>query len=335
MMDRRLIYIPGILIGIVLIGTFGYHFVQPDYSLFDALYMTVITITTIGYGEVRPLTTAGRIFDLGLIALAWLGIFMVARMAGQMIIEGEIVKIFGRRRMDKQLAAISDHYIVCGYGRVGRVICDEFARHKALFVLVERNQEAIDEARSKGYLYIFGDCTQDQVLLSAGIERARGLINAVPDEADAVYTTLSARQHNSDLFIMARADSLSAEQMLRRAGADRVISPQASAGVRMAMAALRPNVVDYITLAAGGDERTGVRMEEIIVSEGSKLSGKSLKEIDIRARYGLNVIGIRKPDGKLIFSPSADYSVQGADTLIMVGDIDQLTRAGELFIKPS
>jgi voltage-gated potassium channel len=334
-MDRRLIYIPAILIGIILIGMFGYHIVQPDYTLFDALYMTIITITTIGYGEVRPLTTAGRIFDLALIATAWLGIFMVARMAGQMIIEGEIVKLFGRRRMDKQLAAISNHYIVCGYGRVGRVICEEFARRKAPFVLIERSQEAVEDARSKGFLYISGDCTQDQVLLSAGIKRAKGLINAVPDEADAVYTTLSARQHNPELFIMARADSISSEQMLKRAGADRVISPQASAGVRMAMAALRPNVIDYITLAAAGDEQTGVRMEEIIVSEGSKLSGKSLKEIDIRARYGLNVIGIRKPDGKLIFNPSADYSVQTDDTLIMVGDIDQLARVSELFVKPS
>jgi voltage-gated potassium channel len=334
-MDRRLIYIPGIMIGIILFGTFGYHIVQPDYTLFDALYMTIITITTIGYGEVRPLTTAGRIFDLVLIAMAWLGIFMVARMAGQMIIEGEIVKLFGRRRMDKQLATVSDHYIVCGYGRVGRVICEEFARHKAPFVLIERNQEAVEDARTKGYLFISGDCTQDQVLLSAGIKRAKGLINAVPDEADAVYTTLSARQHNPGLFIMARADSVSSEQMLKRAGADRVISPQASAGVRMATAALRPNVIDYITLAAAGDEQGGVRMEEIIVSEGSKLSGKSLKEIDIRARYGLNVIGIRKPDGKLIFNPSPDYSVATDDTLIMVGDIDQLARVSELFVKPS
>jgi voltage-gated potassium channel len=334
-MDRRLIYIPAILVGIILVGTFGYHIVQPEYTLFDALYMTVITITTIGYGEVRPLTPAGRIFDLILIALAWLGIFMMARMAGQMIIEGEIVKLFGRRRMDKQLSAISDHFVVCGYGRVGRVICEEFARHKTKFVVVERNSEAIEEARSSGYVFISGDCTQDQVLLSAGIKRARGLINAVPDEADAVYTTLSARQHKPDLFIMARADSQSAEQMLKRAGADRVISPQASAGVRMANAALRPNVIDYITLAAAGDEQSGVRMEEIIVSEGSKLSSKSLKEIDIRARYGLNVIGIRKPNGKLLFNPSADYIVQIDDTLIMVGDIDQLARVSELFVKQS
>jgi voltage-gated potassium channel len=333
MIDRRLIYIPLILAGIILFGTFGYHIIQSEYSYFDALYMTIITITTVGYGEIKPLTTNGRIFNLVLIGTAWFGIFMVARMAGQMIIEGELVKLFGRRRMDKQVAALSNHYIICGYGRVGRVVSEEFARQKVRFVVVERNAEMIEEIRVKGYLYVLGDCTQDQTLFTAGIDRAKGLINAVPDEADAVYTTLSARQHNPLLFIMARSDSPGADQMLKRAGADRIISPQASAGIRMAMAALRPNVVDFITLASTGDETTGVRVEEVEVSAGSLLPGKTLKEIDIRAKYGLSVIGIKKSDGKLQFNPPADYHIQAGDTLIMVGDVEQLARIGELFIK--
>jgi voltage-gated potassium channel len=255
-------------------------------------------------------------------------------MAGQMLIEHEIIKVLGRRRMDKQLATVSGHYILCGFGRVGRVVSDEFARHKMPFVIIERHSEAIEDARIKGYFHVQGDCTQDDILIAAGIKRAKGLINTVPDVAESVYTTLTARQQNPDLFIMTRADSPNGEQMLMRAGANRVISPQVAAGTRMAMAALRPNVVDFISLAAFG-EKDGVRVEEIIVSPGSKLVEKSFKEIDIRAKYGLNVIGIRKPGGKLILNPDADYKIESEDTLIMAGSDEQLSGLDELCRKPS
>ncbi len=335
MIDRRLYFIPIVFVFILVLGTIGYHLIEPTFTFFEAFYLTAINISTLGYADVKPLTTAGRVFNLIIIVMAWTGIFFVARVTGQMLIEGEIARFFGRRRMDKKISTLSDHYIICGYGRVGRVVCEQFDRHKMPFVVIERDQEAIDEVRGKGYLLVPGDCTQDEILVSAGIDRAKGLINAVPDEADAVYTTLSARQHNQKLFIMARADSTNAEQMLKRAGADRIISPQAAAGARMAMAALRPNVVDFLTLASAGDESAGVRVEEIMVSDGSPLAGKSLKEIDIRAKFGLNVIGVRKSEGKLIFNPTADYGVQVSDTLIMVGDIAQLARIGELFIRKS
>jgi voltage-gated potassium channel len=332
MKDQRLFLIGAILITILLIGSFGYHIVQPDYSILDSVYMTVITISTIGYGEVKPLTQAGKLFNIGLIAIGWVGIFMVARMTGQMLIEGEIVKYFGRRKMDKQLAAISGHYIVCGYGRVGRVVCDEFSRHKVPFVLIEKNEDAMNEIRARNYIFIQGDCTDDGVLISAGIKRARGFMNTIPDNADAVYAILTARQHNPELFIMARADSASAEKMLVRAGADRVISPHAAAGTRMALAALRPNLVDFISLAAVG-ETEGIRVEELRVPEGSGVDGKTFKETDIRARYGLNVIGVKKPDGKLMFNPAADYAITAGDTLIIVGSSDQLSKIDQLLEK--
>jgi voltage-gated potassium channel len=332
MKDRRLFIIPIIFFSILIIGTLGYHWIESTFTFFEAFYLTAINISTLGYADVKPLTTAGRLFNLIIIVMAWIGIFIAARITGQMVIEGEIARFFGRKKMDKKLNSLSDHFIICGYGRVGRVVCEEFSRQNTSFVIIERNQEATKDIESKGYLYILGDCTQDQTLTAAGITRARGLINAIPDSADAVYTVLSARQHNQNLFIMARADSPSAEQMLKRAGADRVISPQAAAGARMAMAALRPNVVDFITLAAAGDETGGVRVEEIVVSEGSRLSGKSLKEVDIRAKFGLTVIGVRKSLGTLLFNPPADYAIQADDTLIIVGDVTQLARIGELFL---
>jgi voltage-gated potassium channel len=246
-----------------------------------------------------------------------------------MLVEGQVLKFFGRHRMDKKIASFKDHYIVCGYGRVGRVVCEELHKMKSPFVVIERNPDLVEEMIGKGYAYYQGDCTDDQSLISAGIERARGIINAVASEADAVYITLSARQQNPDLFIMARADSPSAVQKLERAGADRVISPHVAAGSRMVMGALRPNVIDFMTIGIMDDEQ-GLRIEEVVVSEKSPLTGKSFKELDVRARYGLNVIGIKKPDGRILYNPSATQVIRAGDTLIMVGGGEQLSKIDEL-----
>ncbi len=329
MEKSRIIQMPLIITAILLFGTIGYHVVEPSYSFFDSLYMTVITVTTIGYGEIKHLSTAGRAFNLVLIAVGWTGIFLVARMAGQMIVEGQVLKFFGRHRMDKKIASMKKHYIVCGYGRVGRIVCEEFQHHKTPFVVIERNPELVEEIILKKYVYYQGDCTHDQSLVAAGIDRAKGLINAVAEEADAVYITLSARQHNPDLFIVARADSFSVVQKLKRAGADKVISPHVSAGSRMAMGVLRPNVVDFMTIGRLDDEE-GIRIEEVVISDGSSLIGKSFKELDVRAKYGLSVIGIKKSDGKMVYNPSAEQVIGGGDTLIMVGGGEQLSRIDEL-----
>ena len=324
----KILKILGILFGIVLLGTLGYQIVQPNYTFLDSLYMTVITVTTIGYKEVKPLTDAGRVFNIILILVGWFGFFMVARIGGQMIIEGQLLKILGRHRMDKKLASLSDHFIVCGYGRVGMIICNELHQNKIPFAVIERNPTLVEEIIASHYVYHEGDCTSDESLLSAGIRKARGLINAVADEADAVYITLSARSLNPGLFIMARADSESAEQKLKRAGADRVISPHVSAGLRMAMSAIRPNVVDFMSIEQG--DGLGIRIEEVEVAESSRLVGKSLREMEVRARYGLNIIGLKKTDGRIIYNPPADQIIDGKDTLFMVGDIDQLSKIDEL-----
>jgi voltage-gated potassium channel len=331
MIDRRLFFIPIIFVVILSIGTAGYLIFQPEYGFLDALYMTVITITTIGYSEIIPLSGSGRIFNLFLIGIAVVGIFMIARMAGQMIIEGEILKVFGRRKMDKQLSTISNHHIVCGYGRVGRVICDELTRHGEPFVVIERTAKIVDEIRELGLIHVEGDCTQDGVLLAAGVNRARSLMNAIPDEAEAVYTTLSARLFKPDIFIMGRADTIKAEQMLRRAGANRVISPQVAAGIRMAMAVLRPSVIDFIAIDSAIEDG-GARVEEVEVLPGSILAGKSLREADFRVRYGLNIIGVKKPDGSIIYNPTADYTLRVGDTLILFGSNAQLSKADKLFV---
>jgi voltage-gated potassium channel len=329
MIRKKGIHILAIIIAILVFGTIGFQIVESRYGLFDSLYMTVITITTIGYGEIIPLSRGGKVFNLLLIGLGWVGLFVVARMAGEIIVQGQMIKLLGRHRMDKKLASLRDHYIVCGYGRVGRVVCDELARYNTKFVVIERNAELIEELMGRRYVYYQGDCTDDQSLISAGIDRARGLINAVADEADAVYITLTCRQHNPGLFIVARADSQPAVQKLKRAGADRVISPHDSAGTRMVMGALRPNVVDFMTIAPmAGDE--GMRIEEVVASEGSLLIGKSFKELDIRAKYGLNIIGVKKTNGRMIYNPPANQVVYAGDTLIVVGGAEQLSRIDKL-----
>jgi len=318
-----------LIILIVLFGTIGFQIVEPSYGLLDSLYMTIITITTIGYGEIKPLSDAGKIFNIFLIGLGWIGLFFAARIAGEVIINKQLIKMLGRHRMDKKLASMGDHYIVCGYGRVGRVVCEEFDRFKTPFVVIERSPELVEEIIRRGFIFYQGDCTDDISLAAAGIERAKGLINAVANESDAVYITLTCRQQNPRLFIVARADSPSAVPKLKRAGADKVISPHISAGSRMVMGALRPNVVDFMTIAPlQGQE--GLRIEEVVVSDGSKLIGKSFKELDVRAKYGLNIIGIKTNDGKMIYNPSADQVVSAGDTLIMVGGGQELSQIDEL-----
>jgi len=326
---RRITQIAFIIVFILAFGTFGYKIVEPEYSYFDALYMTVITITTIGYTEVISLSTPGRVFNLFLIGFGWMGIFLAARMFGQMVVEGQILKILGRHRMDKKLASLSNHYIVCGFGRVGKVVCEEFDRSKVPFAVIERNSDLVDNIISQGFVYHQGDCTSDEALIASGIKKAKGFINAVSDEADAVYITLSARSLNPDLFIMARADSASAEQKLKRAGADRVISPHISAGFRMAMAATRPNVVDFMSIKPSSDG-DGLRIDEVVVAKGSKLVGQSFKGMDLRARYGINVIGLKKTDGVMLYNPSPDHIIESEDTLFLVGDAGQLVKIDDL-----
>ena len=325
----RGIHILVIIAFILFFGTIGFQMVEPAYGFLDALYMTVITITTIGYGEIIPLSRTGRIFNLFLIAFGWTGLFLAAKMAGELIVKRQLSKLLGRHRMDKKLASLKDHFIVCGYGRVGKVVCEEFSRFKTRFVVIERNPELVEELIAKGYIFYQGDCTDDQSLIAAGVERAKGLINAVANESDAVYITLTCRQQNPGLFIVARADSLSAVPKLRRAGADKVISPHVSAGSRMVMGALRPNVVDFMTITPLEGE-AGLRIEEMVVSEGSRLIGKSFKELDVRAKYGLNIIGIKKTDGAMIYNPSAHQVVMAGDTLIMVGGGQELSQIDEL-----
>jgi voltage-gated potassium channel len=321
---RRLLLPLGVLALLVVGGTAGYRFVE-GWPLFDALYMTVITITTVGFLEVRPLSPAGRVFTMALSLGGVFTAFYAAASFIQGIVSGEVAKVLGRQRMERSLAEIKDHMVVCGFGRMGRLVCREFSRLGIPFVLVERRSELLDGFSMPHGIALRGDATSDDVLRKAGVDRARGLVTAAASDADNLFITMSARFLNEKLLIVARAEGEDAEKKLLRAGANRVVSPYAIGGQRVAQAVLRPNVMDFIELATRS-EHLELQMEEAEIEPGSPLAGSGLKDSQVRQDLGIIVVAIRKPDGRMVFNPEPATVIEARDVLILLGHRQQLDR---------
>ena len=299
-------------------GTLGYSFIE-GWTLFDSLYMTVITLATVGFREVAPLSDAGRAFTILLIVF---GAGIIAYAIGSMIqilVEGQVLKVLGRKKLEKQISKLSDHYIICGYGRIGAMIAREFAaRPRCPFVVVENDPEVCERLAGEGHLFVRGNATDDETLLEAGIDRARGLITAVTSDTANVYITLTARGLKPDLFILARAGEESSELKLIRAGANKVVSPYTIGATRMAQAILRPSVVDFIEIATGS-QNVELQIEEICISGPSKLIGKTLVTSGIRKETGVIIVGIKRGSG-MLFNPAPETSIEQGDILITLGD---------------
>ncbi len=313
-----------ILIAIIIVGTIGFRIIE-GWDILDSLYMTIITLTTIGFGEVRPLDDYGKIFTILLVVFGIATVGYAIRTIGQVILDGQLRKLIGSRKMEKQIKKLKNHYIICGFGRVGGAVCGELIRNNIPFAVIERSSKAIEMLEKNGFIFVKGDCVDDENLKAAGIDKAKGLINTVADEADAVYITLTARTLNPDLFIMARADSESVSSKLLRAGATRVISPHIAAGVRMAQATLKPAVVDFMSLAADSTGE-GIKIEELVIKDGSKLAGTTLRDSGIRSEHGITVIGIQKKGRDIYYSPPPDFHIDEGDTLILVGASSQMDK---------
>jgi len=323
---RKLLWGVCALVIIIVAGVIGYVVIE-GWSFIDALYMTIITITTVGYAEVHPLTTAGRIFSIFLIVGGVSGaLYALSGLAGY-IIEGHIGTTLGRRRMERTIAKLKRHFILCGYGRVGQEIARIFTEEGVSFVVIDKDQEGIATAEKDGRPYVLADATSDEGLKEAGIERARGLVVATGSDADSVYITLSARGLRPDLFIEARASSSSAGAKLTKAGADRIIAPYNLGARRMAQLALRPTVVDFIDTVTYRRGRE-LQMENIAVSNDSALVGLTVEET--RRRTKAAILAINRKGGKLVANPPREETIQAGDRLITLGTREQLAALEEI-----
>jgi len=306
------------LVAVIGLGTCGYSLLE-GWSAFDALYMTVITLATVGFREVHELTPEGKAFTILLIIF---GAGIIAYAVGSLIqltVEGQLRQLLGRKKLQKQIAKLQGHYIICGYGRIGTLICREFAAKPLPFVIVEKDPEICQRLSDDGILYVAGDATDDATLEAAGIRQARGLITAVTSDTENVYITLTARGLNPGLFILARAGEEGSDLKLRRAGASKVISPYVIGATRMAQAILRPSVVDFIEIATAG-HNLELQMEEILVRSGSRLAEQTLLTSGIRKDLGTIIVGIKKGDGKMVFNPASETTIAAGDILITLGE---------------
>jgi len=324
---RRVALLLALPIGVTLAGVAGYALIE-GWGLLDALYMTVISLATVGFQEVHPLSAAGRFFTILLILGGVVSVGVALSIGSQIILEGQFEKVMGRRKVEKEIGRLRDHYIICGYGRMGRVISREFAKKPVPYVVVERDPAILHEI-DPGVLTIHGNATEDETLRRAGIEHARGLVSVVSSDADNVYIVLTATGIRPDLYIVARAGEEGSEQKLLRAGASKVVSPYAIGGAGIANAILRPAVVDFIELVTRR-EHLELQMEEVLVARGSPLAGRTVLETGLRQQYGVIVVAVRKLNDHMDFNPAPEYRIEPGDRLIVLGAGTKLEALGRL-----
>ena len=323
---RHLIFSFSILILIVAAGTIGYMIIE-GWQFIDALYMTVITISTVGFKEVNQVDLAGRIFTIFLVFSGVGFTLYVAAAVVQFMVEGRIRIILGRRRLDKKIDRLKNHYIICGYGRIGRVLCRHLKRADIDVAVIDKNPEQIPVMDEDGILYIAGEATDENILIKAGIKRAKGLVAALATDTDNVFLVLTARQLAPEILIMARSSQETAKIKLRAAGANFVESPYEMGAVSMAHRIIRPTVTSFLDLAFA-HKRRDIQMEEIPVSSASELVNVQLKDSGIRQKYNLIIIAIKKSDGSMQFNPSFEAVIAPHDTVIAVGEADNLQKLG-------
>ena len=318
-----------LIVFIIAFGTIGYMVIE-GWNFLDSIYMTITTITTVGYREIHDLSFKGMLFTIVLI-VGGVGTALYALTTGAgVLLEAEFKDIFGRRKLEKKIKDLNDHYIVCGYGRMGKIISKELKAEGVKFIVIEKGSQMMQE--KEDILFLIGDATRDHTLKEAGIERAKGLISVLSTDAENLFVVLSARGLNPGLLIIARAAEEDSEQKLLRGGATKVISPYHIGGLRMAHTVLKPTVVDFIEFAtkSGNIE---LQMQEITIQEGSSLIGLTLEQCGIGRDLGVIIVAIKQSTGDTRFNPTFRSTLKSGDTLIALGEISKL-RVIEEMAKP-
>jgi voltage-gated potassium channel len=321
---RRLAVIAAAIVLALAFGTIGFVVIE-DYPVFEAFYMTLTTITTVGYGEIRGLSHAGRVFNSFLIFFGVIVMFLCVGAMTQTIIELELNQFFGKRRIRTMIEKLQDHFIVCGFGRVGRGAADELKKAGVPFVVIDHSEERVERAIKAGMLAVLADATLDQALKDVGIERARGLIATLASDADNLFVILSAKALNSKLHLSARVDEEASAEKMRRAGAEFVFAPYNSTGHRMAQALLKPHVQQFIDSTTQG-LGPNVGIEQVRVSSRSPFAKHTLREMNMQKEHGVIVLAIRSASGDMLFNPSADSKINAGDHLIVMGELDRLQK---------
>jgi voltage-gated potassium channel len=312
------------LLIIIIVGTLGYHLIE-GWDLLESLYMTVQTISTVGYGDYTPQTREGKIFAVMLIVFGVGSMLYTVGLLAEEMVEGRLRAITGKGRQKRMIARIKNHYIICGCGRIGYLIARELRADKMDFVVIDNNPDVIQKIEEDGFVYYRGDATQDKSLINAGIKRAKGIVCVLPTDAENLYVILTAKELNPGIYILSRSEEEESEHRLLRAGADRVMSPYTLGGMRMAMAILRPAMLDFIEITTRR-QSLELRMEEMSVCDGSPIIGKSLEESEIRHNFGLIIVAVKKDSGKMIFNPLANYIIEKGDKLIAMGEDENVSR---------
>lgn len=317
-----------VLIGLTLVlsGTLGYMWLE-HWSWVDALYMTMITLSTVGYGEVLPLSAGGKFFSVGLIVLGVGTVAFTFSAVADYIVAGELRGVLRRERMLQDIKDLQNHYIVCGYGRVGRQVIEGLHADGFTVVVIEADKDRVAPLEDQNIRYLIGDASDDQMLIDAGIAHARGLCTCLPGDATNVFVTLSARTLNPEVFIIARSNVPSSENKLRIAGANQVINPYLIAGHRIAAQLVHPNVMEFLDVVMRRGELE-LHIEELSLSEHSALAGKTLLEGNIRVKTGVNILAVARLD-LLLTDFGDDFVMDAGDTLICLGTPEQLETLGK------
>jgi voltage-gated potassium channel len=326
-MDIKSLIKPIFLITIfIVLASIGYIVIE-GYTPLDGLYMTIISITTVGYGEIEPLSSIGRIYTIVVILVGFTLAGYTVSTISEKFIESILTLDKRRKKMIKLISDLSEHYIVCGYGRIGKIIVEELSKANKDIVIIENNKDYYEELLRTDKVFLIGDATDDELLMEAGISRAKGLIAALPKDTENLFVTLTAKQLNPKLHIITRANEERSIKKFLRAGANKVFSPYTIGAMRMAKAILKPNVLDFLDFTLYRKEaEEKIIIEEITLSKDSFIIGRTLAESGLRKNYDAIVVGVKNKDGKMVFNPPFNFVLSEGDTLILIAELENIKK---------